>query len=255
MTANEHEDGSGGAVIGALTDVAAPLPATLSPAVVGAGAVVSAHPPDEALDAPRGLRCKRCFDVVVSLAALVVLTPVFAAVALAILIADGRPILFRQKRVGRHGEPFTMYKFRSMVPDAEERLAALQAENERNGPLFKMERDPRITRTGGFIRSTSLDELPQLFNVLNGTMSLVGPRPALYRERDEFDAELLQRETVPPGITGLWQVEARDDADFGKYSELDLRYVRERSLGMDVWLLVRTPGTLLRHAMGAGRER
>jgi len=192
---------------------------------------------------------KRAFDLVVAGAALVVLSPVFLVVTVLLLVSEGRPIFFRQRRVGRYGQPFTMWKFRTMVVDAEHQLHRLKATNERSGPLFKMAVDPRVTRIGQFLRATSLDELPQLANVVAGTMSMVGPRPALYEERASFTPDLLAREEMPPGITGLWQVEARTDGDFDRYRELDLRYVQEWTVWLDIWLLIKTPFVLVRHAL------
>ena len=194
------------------------------------------------------LLMKRVFDLVVAVTALVVLSPVLLLIATVLLITEGRPVLFRQERVGRYGHPFVMWKFRTMVIDAESRLADLQQANERSGPLFKMNADPRVTRIGQFLRATSLDELPQLLNVVTGTMSLVGPRPALFEERDSFTPELLAREEMPPGITGLWQVEARTEGDFDRYRQLDLAYVENWTLRLDLWLLVRTPFALIGQA-------
>lgn len=168
---------------------------------------------------------KRCFDIVVSSLALIVLSPVFLAIAIAIKLDDRGPTLFSQSRVGRSGRTFGVLKFRSMVINAEGKLAALDAGNERQGPLFKMENDPRVTRVGRLLRASSLDELPQLWNVLRGEMSLVGPRPALPAEVVNFPSELKMREQVMPGITGLWQVEARDNPSFEAYRRLDLFYV------------------------------
>ena len=153
-----------------------------------------------------------------------------AVIAILVKREDGGPVLFRQQRVGRGDAEFGMLKFRTMVVDAEARLAAMQADNQRTGPLFKMARDPRITRIGHVLRRTSLDELPQLINVLKGDMSLIGPRPALRREVDEFPADLHDRHHVRPGITGLWQVEARDNPAFDAYHRLDLHYVENWSL-------------------------
>jgi lipopolysaccharide/colanic/teichoic acid biosynthesis glycosyltransferase len=164
-------------------------------------------------------------------------------------------VFYRQRRVGRYGDPFTMLKFRSMVADAHDRLDALQDDNERTGPLFKIHRDPRVTRVGSFLRATSLDELPQFFNVIAGTMSLVGPRPALFEERENFPTELLEREVLRPGLTGLWQVEARSDPDFDRYHRLDLDYVRNQSLWLDVKILVRTPFVVVRDAIAHARRR
>jgi exopolysaccharide biosynthesis polyprenyl glycosylphosphotransferase len=184
---------------------------------------------------------KRTFDIVVSGLVALLALPAMALAAALIKLEDGGPVLFRQERVGRDGKPFGILKFRTMVTDAEARLAALRAQdNERHGPLFKLDRDPRVTRIGRFLRATSLDELPQVFNVLGGTMSLVGPRPALPSEVAEFPAELLERHRVRPGISGLWQVEARDNPSFEAYSRLDLFYVQNWSLTLDLVILLAT---------------
>jgi exopolysaccharide biosynthesis polyprenyl glycosylphosphotransferase len=187
---------------------------------------------------------KRAVDVVVAVATLLAGLPVMLLTALAILLFDGRPILFRQQRAGRHGVPFTMFKFRTMVPDAEVRMIDLLAENERQGPLFKLTRDPRVTRIGRFLRDSSLDELPQLVNVLAGKMSLVGPRPALLSETESFSKELLARNGSRPGMTGLWQVEAGDDPSFVLYQHLDLYYVENWSTALDLAILVATIPTV-----------
>jgi exopolysaccharide biosynthesis polyprenyl glycosylphosphotransferase len=185
---------------------------------------------------------KRAFDILVAGVVAVLAAPVLAVAALLIKLEDGGPVLFRQDRVGRNGVRFEILKFRTMIVDAERRKAGLEARNERNGPLFKMDDrdDPRITRIGRFLRATSLDELPQLLNVLNGTMSLVGPRPALQDEVDNFPAELHARHQVRPGITGLWQVEARDNPSFEAYVRLDLFYVQNWSLPLDLVVLLGT---------------
>lgn len=197
------------------------------------------------------LLLKRWLDLALASVTLLLASPVMLVIALAIKLTDRGPVLFRQKRVGRDGELFHMFKFRSMVVDAEARLAALKAEagNERHGPLFKLERDPRVTRIGRFIRATSLDELPQLFNVLRGEMSVVGPRPALPSEAAQFDDRLLDRLQMPPGITGLWQVEARDNPHFGAYRRLDLFYVDNWSLNLDLVILVATIEQVLSKAV------
>jgi len=183
---------------------------------------------------------KRAFDLVTAFILLILAAPVFAVVAIAIKLQDGGPVFFRQQRVGRGGTTFDVLKFRTMGVDAEKQLAKLGAANERNGPLFKMERDPRVTRVGRLLRETSLDELPQLKNVLWGEMSLVGPRPALPSEVVNFGAELRQREQVLPGITGLWQVEARDNPSFEAYRRLDLFYVENWSITLDVLIMLGT---------------
>jgi len=198
---------------------------------------------------------KRAFDIIVGSVMVILLSPVFLVIAVAILLAEGRPVFYRQQRVGRYGKAFTMLKFRSMVTDAHDRLDDLQGDNERTGPLFKIHRDPRVTRVGRFLRATSLDELPQFFNVLGGSMSLVGPRPALFEERASFPPELLEREVLRPGLTGLWQVEARSDPDFDRYHQLDLDYVEHRTLWLDVKILVRTPFVVIRDAFAHARGR
>ena len=183
---------------------------------------------------------KRCFDVVVASLLLIVLSPIMLAIAVAIRLVDGGPVFFVQNRIGRNGTVFGVLKFRTMCVDAERRLAELRQTNERSGPLFKMVSDPRVTRIGRFLRESSLDELPQLINVLRGEMSLVGPRPALPAEVALFSDDLRSREKVLPGITGLWQVEARDNPSFTAYQRLDLFYVENWSLGLDVVILART---------------
>ena len=186
------------------------------------------------------LALKRAIDVCLALVGLAVFAPVMLAIAVAVKTSDRGPVLFRQCRVGRDGSLFYMLKFRTMVVDAEARLHDLAASNERHGPLFKLEHDPRVTRLGRFLRSSSLDELPQLVNVLRGEMSVVGPRPALPSEVAQFDDRLLDRLHMPPGITGLWQVEARDNPHFGAYRRLDLFYVDNWSLMLDLVIIVAT---------------
>lgn len=197
------------------------------------------------------LTVKRALDLFMAVVGLMIFAPVMLVVALAIKLSDGGPVLFRQRRVGQDGEPFDMLKFRTMVPDAEARLAALAHGNERHGPLFKLEHDPRVTRVGRFLRSSSLDELPQLVNVLRGEMSVVGPRPALPSEVAQFDARLLDRLQMPPGITGLWQVEARDNPHFGAYRRLDLFYIDNWSLNLDLVIIVATVEQVLAKAVRA----
>ena len=183
---------------------------------------------------------KRVFDLLASLLILVLASPVMLFIALLIKLDDRGPVFFLQRRVGKDGRTFGVLKFRTMAVDAEARLAQLKAENERNGPLFKMERDPRVTGIGRFLRGTSLDELPQLINVLRGEMSLVGPRPALPSEVVHFSENLRQREQVLPGITGLWQVEARDNPSFEAYRRLDLFYVENWSMVLDFVIILGT---------------
>ncbi len=188
---------------------------------------------------------KRVIDIVGSSVALFVASPVILAAAIAIKLEDGGPITYRQHRVGRNGQLFKVIKLRTMVPNASAQLAALVRLNERNGPLFKLSYDPRVTRIGRFLRSTSIDELPQLWNVLRGEMSLVGPRPALPEEVAQFDVELLERASVQPGITGLWQVEARDSPSFDAYRRLDLFYVDNWSVMLDLTILAATMGVVV----------
>jgi exopolysaccharide biosynthesis polyprenyl glycosylphosphotransferase len=188
---------------------------------------------------------KRLIDLAVSSTAVLLAAPILLAAALAIKLDDGGPVLYRQERVGRDGRHFNVLKFRTMVPDASSQLDRLASQNERSGPLFKLSNDPRVTRAGGILRSTSIDELPQLINVLKGEMSLVGPRPALPSEVAQFDEELRERHKVVPGITGLWQIEARDNRSFDAYRRLDLFYVDNWSIGMDLSILLTTAGVVL----------
>jgi lipopolysaccharide/colanic/teichoic acid biosynthesis glycosyltransferase len=183
---------------------------------------------------------KRLIDVVGAALGLILLWPVFGAVAVLILVVDGRPILFRQERVRMGGRCFTVSKFRTMVPDAEARQAALGSSNEVRGPSFKMTEDPRLTRTGSFLRRSSLDELPQLWNVLKGEMSLVGPRPPLPSEVADYAPWHRRRLTVKPGLTGLWQISARRDDDFDRWVAFDLAYIDRWSLLLDLRILIRT---------------
>ncbi|MFV0523921.1 MAG: sugar transferase [Acidimicrobiales bacterium] len=186
------------------------------------------------------LAAKRVLDVIGASIAMVLAAPIMAVAALAIMIEDGRPVFYSAKRAGRRGEQFPMYKFRSMVTNADALKASIASDNERTGPLFKVSNDPRITRVGRILRETSIDELPQLMNVLRGDMSLVGPRPALPEEVLAFDEELRDRAIVRPGITGLWQVEARSNSAFNAYRRLDLHYVENWSIGLDLRILLAT---------------
>ena len=182
---------------------------------------------------------RRTQDILLSSLALVVLSPVMLVTALAIVIDDPKagPI-FTQTRIGRNGKPFRLYKFRSMYPDAEERLEELLAQNEMNGPVFKMKEDPRITRVGKVIRKIGLDELPQLWNVLRGDMSIVGPRPALPREVEQYGAYERQRLYVTPGLSCYWQIAPHRNAlSFEEWMDLDIRYVQERSFAVD-WMII-----------------
>lgn len=183
---------------------------------------------------------KRTFDVLGSAVLLILLAPVFLVVALCLKVNDPGPVFFHQERVGKDGTRFQMHKFRSMVVDAEARLAELTAQNEGAGVLFKMRDDPRITSVGAFIRRYSIDELPQLWNVLKGEMSLVGPRPPLPREVAEYERHVGRRLLVKPGITGLWQVSGRSDLSWDESVRLDLYYVENWSLVQDVLILGKT---------------
>ncbi|SDJ78946.1 exopolysaccharide biosynthesis polyprenyl glycosylphosphotransferase [Aliiruegeria lutimaris] len=183
---------------------------------------------------------KRPFDILAATAILLAIAPLLALIALSIKLGSRGPVFFRQERVGRNGSPFTMWKFRSMYVDAEARLAALQGASERDGVCFKMRDDPRVTAVGRLLRRSSLDELPQLFNVLLGDMSLVGPRPALPREVAQYSANDRNRLAALPGITGLWQVSGRADISFEEMIRLDLAYIRDCSLLTDLRLLLAT---------------
>lgn len=183
---------------------------------------------------------KRSMDILVSLGAIVVLSPILMLAALAILITMGRPIFHRQDRVGLHGRRFTMLKFRSMIANAEALRAELNHLNEVDGPVFKIARDPRITRLGRILRRCSIDELPQLFNVLAGTMSIVGPRPLPIAEQQSIHGSMRRRLSMRPGITGLWQVSGRSDLSFDQWIKKDLEYVDHWSVKMDIKILALT---------------
>jgi exopolysaccharide biosynthesis polyprenyl glycosylphosphotransferase len=189
---------------------------------------------------------KRLLDIAGAAVGLLLLLPLFAAVALAIKLEDPRgAVFFSQTRVGKDGKTFKMYKFRSMVSNAEELLSQLLDKNEAEGLIFKMKEDPRITKVGRFIRKTSIDELPQLYNVLRGEMSLVGPRPTLPREVKEYNAYHMQRFQVTPGCTGLWQVSGRSSLTFEQMVELDLAYIAGRSLATDLKIIWKTFGAIV----------
>jgi exopolysaccharide biosynthesis polyprenyl glycosylphosphotransferase len=189
---------------------------------------------------PLAIAVKHAFDAIASAIGLVVLAPVFLVTALAILVTMGRPVFFSQGRAGLRGRPFRMFKFRTMVADAEERREELGAANEMSGPVFKLRNDPRVTRLGAFLRTSSIDELPQLLNVFLGTMSLVGPRPLPVREQRQIRGWHRRRLSMKPGITCLWQIGGRNDVDFEDWMRLDLEYVDRWSLGLDAAILLRT---------------
>jgi len=188
---------------------------------------------------------KRLLDLAVAGVGLVATLPIWLAIVIAIKLDSPGPALFVQERVGRHGHRFAFYKFRSMYIDAEQRLSELQAQNEVDGPVFKMRRDPRITRVGALLRRTSLDELPQLVNVLKGDMSMVGPRPPLQREVDQYRPSDIVRLSIKPGLTCLWQIRGRSTVGFDTWMEYDREYVRNLSLWLDVSILVRTVWAVL----------
>jgi lipopolysaccharide/colanic/teichoic acid biosynthesis glycosyltransferase len=193
-----------------------------------------------------GLAIKRLIDIGGAVAGLLILSPLLLGVAGLVRLRDGPPIFFRQTRIGLHGRPFTIYKFRTMVPDAEDRLDEVAHLNERTAVAFKAANDPRITRLGRTLRRSGIDELPQLWNVLFGSMSLVGPRPPLPGEVDLYDIWHRRRLSMKPGITGLWQVQARSDPDFDRWVERDLSYIDRWSLWLDVQILALTIPAMLR---------
>lgn len=187
-----------------------------------------------------GLAAKRIMDLLGSGLVILMTSPIMIGVAIAIKVGSPGPVLFRQTRAGRNGRKFTMLKFRSMVIDAEKKKAELMHLNEMSGPVFKITKDPRVTPIGAFIRKTSIDELPQLFNIFAGDMSLVGPRPPLPSEVDQYKPWQRRRLSVKPGLTGLWQVSGRNNIDFEEWMRLDLRYIDDWSLWLDAKILMRT---------------
>ncbi len=201
------------------------------------------------VDRPRAIAAaqwsKRIFDIIGASMLLLMSAPIMAVVALAIKLEDGGSIFFKQPRVGRNGETFHMIKFRSMCVDAEAKLAALAAQSEGNGVLFKMARDPRVTRIGAFIRRFSIDEIPQFWNAFIGEMSLIGPRPALHSEVAKYDDDAMRRLSVRPGLTGLWQVSGRSDLSWEDTVRLDLYYIDNWSMVQDISILARTAGAVL----------
>jgi lipopolysaccharide/colanic/teichoic acid biosynthesis glycosyltransferase len=190
---------------------------------------------------------KRAIDIAVSGTAILIASPLLIAIALAIKLTSKGPVVFTQRRAGLGGQPFVIYKFRTMVVDAEARKAALRAQSEQDGPAFKIKRDPRITFVGGFLRSTSLDELPQLFNILLGDMSLVGPRPLPIDEQNGCDLWHRKRLDVVPGLTCIWQVEGRSRVTFEEWMRMDMAYIRSRRMLTELFILLKTvPAVLLR---------
>jgi len=190
---------------------------------------------------------KRVIDFTIALLALILLSPVLLLTATAIALTSPGPVLFVQRRVGLHKREFPVYKFRTMVLDAEKRLRDLEHLNEVSGPVFKITKDPRITSVGRFLRKTSIDELPQLINVLTGDMSLVGPRPLPIRDYEGFNEDWQRRRfSVRPGITCLWQVSGRSSIPFEKWMELDLQYIDGWSLWLDMRILLQTIPAVLK---------
>jgi len=188
---------------------------------------------------------KRTIDILGSGIGLIILSPIFILVALAIKIEDPKgKVFFVQERCGENNKLFKMYKFRSMISNAEELLEELICENEMDGPVFKIKEDPRITRVGRFIRKTSIDELPQLFNILMGDMSIVGPRPAIPHEVAEYNEYQKQRLLVKPGLTCIWQVSGRNSIGFDEWVDMDLEYIEKRNLWIDIKLIFKTVGVL-----------
>ncbi len=183
---------------------------------------------------------KRSFDIIASVIGLIALSPIFLAVAIAIKWDDGGPVFYDQVRVGKNGRKFKMYKFRSMRVNAENEMEKLQEHSEVDGAMFKMKNDPRVTRVGKFIRKTSIDEFPQLLNVLLGQMSIVGPRPPLPREVADYTQYDKQRLYVKPGCTGLWQVTARNSVGFQEMVNIDLDYIQRRSIWLDLKIIFKT---------------
>jgi len=197
-------------------------------------------------DRTLALAVKRLLDIAIGAVALIVFSPVLLTTALYIQLRDGSPVIFRQVRLGVNGRPFVIYKFRTMVKDAEEQYATVAVLSDTKGAAFKMAEDPRVTSWGRFLRKTSIDELPQLWNVLRGDMSVVGPRPAPPREVDQYDLWHRRRLSMRPGITGLWQISSRLDEDFDQRARLDLDYIDRWSLLLDAKIVAKTVPALMR---------
>lgn len=183
---------------------------------------------------------KRSFDLIAATCGLIILSPLMIVIAMIIKFEDHGPIFYKQIRVGKNGQEFEMYKFRSMFVNADQMFAELKKQSDVEGPMFKMKNDPRITRIGHFIRKHSLDELPQFFNVIKGEMSLVGPRPPLPAEVAEYSEYDKQRLYVTPGCTGLWQATVRNNVGFDEMVRLDLKYIQYSSLKYDLWIMWKT---------------
>ena len=196
-------------------------------------------------------KIKRFFDICISFAALVVLSPLLLVIAILIYLEDKGPVIYSQTRIGKDGRAFKLYKFRSMCVDADEKLKDLQKLNERDGPVFKIRDDPRVTKVGKFIRKTCIDELPQLVNIIKGEMSIVGPRPPLPNEVEQYNSYQKQRLLVVPGLTCYWQIQKGEETTFDEWVELDLKYIKERSILLDFRLILLTFKVIL---SGKGAE-
>lgn len=196
-------------------------------------------------------KIKRFFDICLSFAALVVLSPLLLVIAILIYLEDKGPVIYSQTRIGKDGRAFKLYKFRSMCVDADEKLKDLQELNERDGPVFKIKNDPRVTKVGKFIRKTCIDELPQLVNIIKGDMSIVGPRPPLPNEVEQYNSYQKQRLLVVPGLTCYWQIQKGEETTFDEWVELDLKYIKERSILLDFRLILLTFKVIL---SGKGAE-
>ena len=196
-------------------------------------------------------KIKRFFDICLSAAALVVLSPLLLVIAILIYLEDKGPVIYSQTRIGKDGRAFKLYKFRSMCVDADEKLKDLQKLNERDGPVFKIRDDPRVTKVGKFIRKTCIDELPQLVNIIKGDISIVGPRPPLPNEVEQYNSYQKQRLLVVPGLTCYWQIQKGEETTFDEWVELDLKYIKERSVLLDFRLILLTFKVIL---SGKGAE-
>lgn len=183
---------------------------------------------------------KRLFDIVAATCGIIILSPLMIVIAVLIKVEDHGPIFYKQVRVGKNGKTFKMYKFRSMFINADKMLDKLKEQNDVDGPMFKMKDDPRVTKIGHFVRKHSLDELPQFFNVLKGDMSLVGPRPPLPSEVEEYSEYDKQRLFVIPGCTGLWQATERNEVGFNEMVQLDIQYIQRASFTFDLWIIWKT---------------
>ena len=189
---------------------------------------------------------KRIMDIILSILAIVILSPIYLLTALAVVVESKGSPIFAQERVGKKGKKFVVYKFRSMIKDADNKKIELLSKNEMSGPMFKIKKDPRITKVGAFIRKTSIDELPQFFNVLKGEMSLIGPRPSLESEVLCFDDWMYKRLAVKPGLSCYWQVCGRNNIGFQEWMKLDIKYVEEMNLLVDIKILLKTVVVVLK---------